>query len=42
MRLLVTGSGDFLGGHVLDEAAWRRHQTVALVRGGSGMHSPTR
>ena len=33
MRLLVTGGSGFLGGYVLDEAARRGHETVALARG---------
>jgi uncharacterized protein YbjT (DUF2867 family) len=32
MRLLVTGGSGFLGGYVLDEAARRGHQCVALAR----------
>ena len=32
MRLLVTGGSGFLGGYVLDEAARRGHETVALAR----------
>ena len=32
MRLLVTGGSDFLGGYVLDEAARRGHEAVALAR----------
>ncbi len=32
MRLLVTGGSGFLGGYVLDEAAQRGHEVVALAR----------
>lgn len=32
MRLLVTGGSGFLGGYVLDEAAKRGHECVALAR----------
>jgi len=32
MRLLVTGGSGFLGGYVLDEAARRGHEVVALAR----------
>ena len=32
MRLLVTGGSGFLGGYVLDEAARRGHEAVALAR----------
>jgi len=32
VRLLVTGGSGFLGGFVLDEAARRRHEVVALAR----------
>jgi len=32
VRLLVTGGSGFLGGYVLDEAARRGHETVALAR----------
>ena len=32
MRLLVTGGSGFLGGYVLDAAAMRSHEVVALAR----------
>jgi 2-alkyl-3-oxoalkanoate reductase len=35
VKILVTGSGGFLGGYVLGEIAARGHQVVALVRPGS-------
>ena len=41
MRLLVTGGSGFLGGFVLDEAARRGHDCVALARSDSAAHRVT-
>jgi uncharacterized protein YbjT (DUF2867 family) len=42
MRLLVTGGSGFLGGYVLEEAARRGHETVALARSGTAARAVAR
>ena len=39
MKLLITGRSGFLGGYVLDEAARRGHETVALARSDAALEA---
>ena len=41
VRLLVTGGSGFLGGYVLDEAARRGHEVVALARSDAAAEAVT-